>query len=255
MIEFDSLSLSILGPAFVTGLLVLATHVPLGREVINRGIIFIDLAIAQIAALGVLIARATGFESHGWQLQLCAVASALIAALILSWCETRWPKIQEAIIGVSFVLAATAALIVTSKDPHGAEYLNEILAGQILWVSWPQLLSLAVVNAAILFFIISGRLSKNNLSFYLLFAVAITTSVQFVGVYLVFASLIIPALFYLKQAVRRANIHAFIIAAIAYAIGLIASALFDLPSGPAIVWALLLVFLLAQPPKLTRPKG
>ena len=253
--DTSALDISILGPAFAVGLLVLATHVPLGREVISKGIIFIDLAIAQIAALGVLIALSLGFEAHGWHLQVTAVSSALFAAWLLSWCETRWPKVQEAVIGISFVLAATAALIVVSKNPHGGEYLNDVLAGQILWTSWSQVLTLALITTVLLAVWLLAKIRKNRLGFYMFFAITITTSVQLIGVYLVFASLIIPALATLNINKNSALIIAWLVGAFAYALGLAASALFDLPSGPTIVWTLALTTLLWRLPSLFKKTG
>src|SRR5438045_9344192 len=102
----NSLEFGILFPAFVAGLLVLATHVPLGQQVLNRGIVFIDLAIAQVAGLGVTVADAFGFEPQGWRVQAAAVAAALLGAVLLTGTERKWPEVQEALIGVLFVLAA-----------------------------------------------------------------------------------------------------------------------------------------------------
>src|SRR5882672_3779905 len=85
-----NLELSILWPAFLTGLLVLATHVPLGIQVLNRGIVFIDLAIAQVAGLGVIFADWLGLEPQGWGVQASALAAALAGALLLTWTEKRW---------------------------------------------------------------------------------------------------------------------------------------------------------------------
>ena len=104
--NLDGFDLSILGPAFCAGLLVLASHVPMGQQVLARGIVFIDLAIAQIAGLGVIAADALGWEPQGIAVQIAAVGAALLGALLLSFTEKRWPDIQEALIGVLFVLAA-----------------------------------------------------------------------------------------------------------------------------------------------------
>src|SRR5258707_11437420 len=101
-----NIELSILWPAFLAGLLVLSTHVPLGRQVLARGIVFIDLAIAQVAGLGVTAADALGFEPEGWRVQAAAVAAALVGALVLTWSERKWPEVQEALIGVLFGFAA-----------------------------------------------------------------------------------------------------------------------------------------------------
>ena len=121
----DGLQPTILLPALVAGLLVLATHIPLGREVLRRGIIFIDLAIAQIAGLGIVIASALGFEVGGWRAQVSAVIAALAGALCLRWMERKTPEHLEAVIGVSFVAAACAAIVVMSHDPHAGEHLRE----------------------------------------------------------------------------------------------------------------------------------
>src|SRR5436853_1610901 len=96
----------ILFPAFLAGMLVLATHVPLGQQVLNRGIVFIDLAIAQVAGLGVTAADAMGFPPTGWRVQAAATIAALLGSLLLTWTETKWPEVQEALIGVLFAVAA-----------------------------------------------------------------------------------------------------------------------------------------------------
>ena len=184
---------AILLPAFAAGLLVLAAHVPLGAEVLRRGIIFIDLAVAQFAGLGIVIASTIGFAAGSWPLQLGAVAAALVGALVLRALERRAPQRLEALIGVSFVTAACAAIALMSRDPHAGEHLQELLVGQILWATWGGLWPLALVTAAVLAAWYGLRLKESPLGFYGLFAVTVTASVQVVGVYLVFASLIVPA--------------------------------------------------------------
>ena len=240
--NIEGLEFSILGPAFIAGLLILATHVPLGQEVLKRGIIFMDLAIAQIAGLGVIAASRFGWETHGWEVQLAAVGSALTAAIALAWLEKHYQKYQEALIGVTFILAATASLLLLANNPHGGESLKDLLVGQILWITWEQLLPTALVAGLIslVLFIFKQRL--NHLGFYLLFAVAVTSSVQLVGVYLVFASLIIPALGSVDQ--RRALLTGYLIGGSGYGLGLIVSSLMDLPSGAVIVWCIATIALL-----------
>jgi zinc/manganese transport system permease protein len=228
-VTLEGLAPGVLLPALAAGLLVLATHVPLGMEVLRRGIIFIDLAVAQFAGFGIVAAAALGAESHGWQMQAAALAAALAGALFLRWREKRNPAHQEALIGVSFVAAACATILVLAKDPHGGEHMRELLVGQILWTTWTDLVPLALVTAAV----IAGW-HGFRLAFYPLFAVAITASVQFVGVYLVFASLIVPAL-----AARDRPWAGYAVGVLGYGAGLLASALFDLPAGAAIVLALL----------------
>lgn len=227
-------------PAFAAGLLVLASHVPLGGEVLRRGIIFIDLAIAQFAGLGIVIASALGFEVGGWRMQLAAVLAALAGALLMRVLERRAPQRLEALIGVGFVTAACAAIALMSHDPHAGEHLQELLVGQILWTTWADLWPLALVTASVLAAWYGLRLKHSPLGFYLLFAVTVTASVQVVGVYLVFASLIVPAL-----AAGGRLTRGYGIGAAGYALGLLASALFDLPAGAAIVLALVVASLAA----------
>ncbi len=239
--NLDAFNLSILLPALLAGLLVLSTHVPLGIQVLSRGIVFIDLAIAQIATLGVIAADRVGFEPQGWVAQVVAVSAALLGAALLTWTEKRWPEIQEALIGVLFALAASGGMILVANNPHGGEHLQELLSGQILWVGSTQLLAVAVLSAAILavWFWLGSRIGR--FGFYGLFAFAVTASVQLVGVYLVFASLIVPALACRGYSPRGRLFAAYGVGAAGYALGLGLSTIFDLPSGPVVVWALALV--------------
>ena len=234
----DSLDLSIIGPALAAGLLVLLTHVPLGAQVLQRGIVFIDLAIAQIAALGVILAGTTELDPHGWLMQVAAGSAAVLGALLLTWTEKRWPEVQEAQIGVVFVLAASGGLLLLAHNPHGGEHLRDLLAGQILWVNYAQLVLPAIGTLAILLVLrfLGERIGR--LGFYLVFALAVTASVQLVGVYLVFASLIVPSLGARHYAPRRRLPLAFCIGTGGYALGLVLSLMFDLPSGALIVWCL-----------------
>ena len=111
------------------------SHVPLGQQVLSRGIVFIDLAIAQVAGLGVIAANSFGLPIEGWGAQAAAGAAALAGALLLTWTERKRPEVQEALIGILFVLASTAQILLLANDPHGGENLKDLLAGQILWVS------------------------------------------------------------------------------------------------------------------------
>src|SRR6184192_2065072 len=109
--NLNSLDLAILLPAFAAGLLVTATHVPLGMQVLERGIVFIDLAIAQVAALGVIMADYLGWSPTGIAVQVSALSAALACAALLTWTDRRWPQVQEAVIGVVFVVASSAAIL------------------------------------------------------------------------------------------------------------------------------------------------
>ena len=241
---FEALDWSIIGPGFAAGLIVLSTHVPLGQEVLRRGIIFIDLAIAQVAGLGVIAAYAMEWDPEGVQVQLAAVSAALIAALGLHWTERRWPRIQEPLIGTLFILAATGGILLLAGNPHGSEHLKDLLVGQILWTTWSALWPVALLYAVALaiWFWLNPR--SGGLIFYLVFAIVVTASVQIVGVYLVFASLIIPAL--ATAGIKRGNrlMAGYLIGAISYLLGIVVSFWLDMPTGAVIVWSMAAVALL-----------
>ena len=240
--------LPILVPAFVAGLLVLSTHIPLGYQVLRRGIIFIDLAIAQVAALGLVLA-------HQLEWQDCFVGaefviSALFAVLgggLFALLEKRMRQELEAVIGCCYVLAATGALLALSQDPHGAELLKQSLSGSILWVTWDSLLWHGLLVLSLLVLMVIRPKLLHGFWFYPVFALAITSAVALVGVYLVFASLImIPlATAPLAQGKKRL-VLAYGLSALGYALGLSASAWWDLPSGASLVWSLALVALSAR---------
>jgi zinc/manganese transport system permease protein len=232
-----AIELSILLPALAAGLLVLATHVPLGTQVLARGIVFIDLAIAQVAGCGVLLADRLGFEAEGIAVQVAALAAALGGALLLTWTERAWPDVQEAVIGVVFVLAATGGVLLLAANPHGSEHLRDLLVGQILWVQPSRLAWAAAAYAAILavWFTLGPKLGRAG--FYLLFACTVTISVQLVGLYLVFASLIVPPLA-TRRLVRRRLPAAWAVGAAGYLAGLLLATALDWPPGPAVVWAM-----------------
>ena len=239
-IDLASLDPGLLVWPLAAGLLVLASHVPLGRRVLARGIIFLDLAIAQIAVLGVIAAHAFDLAAEPWAIQIAAATAALGGALLLAACERRWPEIQEALIGSAFVVSASLGVLLLAGDPHGGEQLSALLTGQILWATPAQVAQIAVLYAALLAFWLWRRTAGGlgSSGFYLIFALAITASVQLVGVYLVFASLILPALAVRGRPPRQGVSIAWGLGAIAYAAGLAASAVLDWPAGPAIVIAL-----------------
>ena len=240
--NLDAISISILLPALAAGLLVTSTHVPLGMQVLARGIVFIDLAIAQIAGCGVLLADQFGFEAEGIAVQVAAFAAALAGALLLTWTERIWPDVQEAVIGVVFILGATGSVLLLASNVHGSEHLRDLLVGQILWARPSRLLWAALVYAVILFLWFGWKERLGRTGFYVLFALAVTVSVQLVGLYLVFATLIVPPLATRKMT-RRRLAAAWAIGAAGYAVGLVVSTALDLPSGPVIVWTLVILAL------------
>lgn len=241
-----SIDPSILWPALIAGILVAISHVPLGQQVLARGIVFIDLAIAQVAGLGVIAASSFGLPIEGWAAQAAAGAAALAGALLLTWTERRRPEIQEALIGILFILASTAQILVLANDPHGGENLKDLLAGQILWVSNEQLIRTAVLTAifAAVWFLWRDRIGRAG--FYVLFAVVVTASVQLVGVYLVFTTLIVPAVATYRYPANRQLTLGYALAIGSYLVGLAASAVTDLPSSAVIVWVMAVLGLLVH---------
>lgn len=231
------LDLSIVWPALLAGLLVVATHVPLGIQVLNRGIVFIDLAVAQVAGLGVIFADWLGFEPHGAAVQAAALAAALGGALLLNWTDRIWPEVQEAVIGVVFILAANGAILLLAANPHGSEHLKDLLIGQILWVNPARLALVALAYAALLWIWFGFGVRVGRAGFYLLFAVAVTVSVQLVGLYLVFTTLIVPALA-TRRLARHRLLAGYALGALGFALGLALSLVSDLPPGPLIVCAM-----------------
>jgi zinc/manganese transport system permease protein len=238
--------LSIVWPALIAGILVAISHVPLGQQVLARGIVFIDLAIAQVAGLGVIVASSFDLPIEGWGAQAAAGVAALAGALLLTWTERKRSEIQEALIGILFILASTAQILVLANDPHGGENLKDLLAGQILWVSTDQLVRTALLTAifAVVWFLWRERIGR--VGFYVLFAVVVTASVQLVGVYLVFTTLIVPAVATYRHSRNWQLALGYALAFGSYLAGLAASVVTDLPSSAVIVWAMAVLGLLVH---------
>jgi zinc/manganese transport system permease protein len=141
-----------------------------------------------------------------------------------------------------FVLGATGSVLLLASNVHGSEHLRDLLVGQILWAQPARLLISAAVYALILALWFTVRERLGRVGFYALFALAVTVSVQLVGLYLVFATLIVPPLA-TRTMTRHRLAAAWILGALGYAIGLVLSTASDLPSGPVIVWALVVLSL------------
>ncbi|MAM68263.1 MAG: hypothetical protein CMM12_05855 [Rhodospirillaceae bacterium] len=227
-------------PAAIAGLAIALIHSVLGIEVLRRGIIFIDLAIAQIAGLCVVLTSLWMHEPSWSETQVVAGLAALLAAVFFRWVEKIIPNEQEAIIGSCFVLAASAVLLALANHPHGGEEIQHILSGQILFISWSEILAFIplYVVATMLWFVVPSV--RSGLGFFVLFALVVTASVQLVGVYVVFASLILPALAVNRMG-RGKAIAAMIAGFVAVLIGITGSALHDFPAGPVLVFSFAIV--------------
>ncbi len=234
------LYVEILLPALIAGLLILLTHIPLGAKVLAKGIIFFDLAIAQLAAFGVVLsALLLDIAQEKWLTQSIAVCTALLGACFLYYLRTFSVKFQEAVIGIIFLLSSTGVLLVLTKDPQAHDTFQQLMLGQILWVGYQDIAYLIVFTALIAFLWAVIKRWNEEMAFYVAFALAVTMSTQFIGVYLVFASLIIPALG--SQKASKPWLTASFIGVSSYVMGLLLSALFDLPSGALISWCMVMM--------------
>jgi zinc/manganese transport system permease protein len=167
-----------------------------------------------------------------------AGSAALLGSLILNWTERRWPDVQEALIGVGFVLASSGGILVLSHNPHGAEALKDLLIGQVIWVLPREALGHGILYGILLIVWFGFRERIGRPGFYVIFALAVTASVQLVGVFLVFATLILPALATrrLPNGPKRLWVS-YGLGFASYAAGLSLSAAYDLSTGAIIVWA------------------
>ena len=195
---------------------------------------FIDLASAQVVGLAIIV-LGLWLDDPSWAVrQSTAFGAGIGIALFFRWIERTAADEQEAVIGSCFILAASVALLVLADSPHGAEELRHVLSGQILFVDWSDIAAFMPIYGLVAALWLAVPRMRTGAGFFILFALAVTASVQLVGVYVVFASLILPAL-----AARRrtgyvlARALASGIAAVVAAIAI--SAVADLPAGPFLV--------------------
>ncbi|MCW8328550.1 metal ABC transporter permease [Photobacterium sp. SDRW27] len=230
-------------PPVICGLLALLGNVVLGQQVLRRNIIFIDLAVAQVAALGAVISEYWIGSSHlfrdSWFGQMLGPwVLSLIFCGCIALMEKRYHKHLEPLIGSFFVVSASLAIIAVSQDPHGADFIQTILNGQLLWVGWNDVWPLAAVTFMMLGLIVKFPAMMAGKGFYFVFAILMPITVKLTGIYLEFALLVIPAL-----CVANLNGKAFFLTSLTLGIfgivtGLAVSAGFDLPSGASIVLTL-----------------
>ncbi len=259
--------LSFMAAPFAACLVLVGLHAYFGIHVIERRVLFVDLAVAQFAALGAVVGFAFGHHPGELGSTLFSLAFAIVAAALFALTRVRVEKIpQEAIIGITFVVASAATILVADRAPEGAEHIKETLSGSLLWVTWPTVLKVAMIYAVIglfhwllreRFLLISvdpeeaysrgWRVRWWDFLFYLSFGVMITFSVGIGGILMVFAYLVIPAcVAILIHAGMRARLAVgWAIGAVGSALGLVGSYYFDLPTGPAVVVVLGLMLLAA----------
>lgn len=252
-----SIALEVMLPPFVACLILTGIHTYLGLHVVSRGVIFVDLALAQIAALGATFAFLLGYDPHGGTGYLYSLSFAFVGAAVFSISRLRDQRVpQEAIIGITFAVASAGAILIADRAPQGAEFVEAMLTGALLWVPWPTILKTAVLYAGIgLFHWIYRRrfltlsLDHNramaegwnirwwDFLFYLSFGFVITSSVAMAGILLVFSFLVIPsviAMIFARDISARLMIG-WATGTVVSMVGLVLSYTYDLPSGPAVV--------------------
>jgi zinc/manganese transport system permease protein len=248
----------ILLPAFVASLILTGIHAYLGVHVVERGVIFVDLSLAQIAALGTTVAYLAGYDLHSAMAYLFSLGFTFLGAGIFAMSrvhrKTRIP--QEAIIGIVYAVSAAVAILVMSKATQETEHLKEMLVGNILSVTWPELFKTAVLYSLVgLFHYIFRKrfllISMNEAEaerqgvnirlwdflFYMSFGFVVTSSVAIAGVLLVFCFLIVPsvtAMLFAERLGRRLAIG-WTMGVVVSAGGVALSFVLDLPTGAAIV--------------------
>jgi zinc/manganese transport system permease protein len=262
------MDLSLFLPPLVACLVIVAIHSYLGLHVIAREVIFVDLSLAQMAALGSAVAVLAGRQPDSTSAFLYALGfTSLGAALFaLTRTEEKGRVPQEAIIGIVYVVASAAAILVADRTPRGGEAIKDILVGSLLWVSWPVIARLAAVYAVIGIFhwvlrrrfltisfqpetaLANGwRIRWWDFLFYLSFGMVITFSVPIAGVLLVFSFLVVPAAiaFQFTRRYGALALVAWLAGAVASASGLLVSFHYDLPTGPIVVCMFGLLLLVA----------
>ena len=241
-------------PPIVAGLVILAIHAYLGLHVIARGVIFVDLAFAQIAALGTTVGILLGI-GHGPGELLFALGFTLLGALIFSFTRMEDSAVpQEAIIGITFVVASAAVILIAGLTAEGAEHIRETMTGTLIWVDWPTIGKMAAAYAVVGAFHFAYRRRFLSLTFapegmdgrrmwdflfYVSFGVVIAFSVNVAGVLMVFSALVIPGVvaFLFTNRFGTALRIAWGAGAVAIVGGIGASFYWDLATGPLLVCA------------------
>jgi zinc/manganese transport system permease protein len=242
----------------VMAVVLVAMHSHLGYHVVKRGVIFVDIALAQVAAFGVAVALLFGGEIGANLTWLVALASTFVGAGLISLTRSRAAEKvpQEAYIGIIYAVSSAAMILVLTQVPHGGEEIRHLLVGALLWVSWTVVIKTAVLYAALGLLLYRQRgplllvstdpararqaglsLGRWDFLFYLILGVVVTSSVQIAGVLLVFCLLVVPTVMGIRilQDPRRQFVFTLVIGTVAVVVGAGVSYALDLPTGAAIV--------------------
>lgn len=245
-------ALLFLAAPFVMCLVLAGIHCYLGLHVLARGVIFVDLSLAQVAALGSSLAVVLGYDHHAPATYFVSLGTTFLAAGIFALAR-RHEKMfsQEAIIGIVYALSSAAVVLVVDRIAHGAEHIKDLLVGQVLWVTWADVAKTSVIYGlvALVHYVFRKQLLASSFGgratargfwdfvFYALFGVVITSSVSMAGVLQVFSYLIVPSvigtLFF--KTIRARLFFGWALGFVLSLIGLLMSHVLDLPAGAFIV--------------------
>lgn len=251
-------------PPFVMCLVLVGIHCYLGLHVLQRGVIFVDLSLAQVAGLGSTVALLFEIEHHSTGSYFISLAHTFAVAALFAWARKFEEKIsQEVLIGIVYALASASVVLVVNNLSHGAEHIKEILVGHILWVTWADVIKTAAIYSVVagvhyyfrkelLGASFAGRSSKNakwDFLFFALFGVVITSSVGVAGILLVFSFLIVPALVstFFQSGIRGRLIFGWAFGFVISILGMVMSYLGDWPAGAVLVVCFTVVPLLLLP--------
>ncbi|MBM4442543.1 MAG: metal ABC transporter permease [Candidatus Rokubacteria bacterium] len=248
---------ALLWAPFLMCLVLTGIHAYLGVHVLAREVVFVDIALAQIAALGATAAFLLGFELDTWPSYAGGLAATMVGALVLAVTRTRARHVsQEAVIGVVYAVAAAGAVLLADRAPHGVEHVRTMLVGNLLAVQPAQVLGVGALYALVgvlhwwcreAFFLIStdpdGAFARGyrvrlwDFVFYASFGVVVASSVRIAGVLLVFSYLIVPALagIALGRSIRAKLLIGWGFGTLVSVLGIGASAALDLPTGATVV--------------------
>lgn len=256
--------LQFLAAPFFMCLILVGIHCYLGLHVLRRGVIFVDLSLAQVASLGSTVALLFHFEHHSSGSYFISLGFTLLASMYFAWIKKFEKHLsQEVMIAIVYAFAGSAVILVVNSMAHGAEHIKEILIGKILWVSWADVFKTLVIYSIVAFvhYLYSekllqaseGKLKEKALFwdflFYALFGVVITSSVGMAGILLVFSFLVVPALISMNlfKSVKAQLFSGWGIGTVLSLVGMAISYKMDLPAGAVLVTVFTIVPILFLP--------
>ncbi|MBI5633709.1 MAG: metal ABC transporter permease [Nitrospirae bacterium] len=249
--------IEILSASMIACVLLVGIHAYFGIHVLSRGIIFIDLALAQTAALGVAVSYMWGYEPQSTGSYLFALTFSILGSTVMTFTRVVRRRVNvEALIGIVYILATALTILAIDRAPHGSETMKALFNGNLLWLTWPEIAKTAVIYAlvGVFHFIFRERLLNLSIEgkggllweflFFLSFGVVITSSVHVGGILIVFSYLIIPALVsaLFAKGIGQRLLISWVFGIIVSLAGLILSYRLDLPTGALIVALLSISF-------------